>query len=61
MANLNARYNNSSAYQTAAATFAQNYAAEAGATFTRALAECSNQQPTQRPAPSPETTPPGGS
>jgi hypothetical protein len=58
---LNGRYNNSSAYQTTAATFVQNYAAEAAATFTRALAECSNQQPAQQPAPSPPTAPPGGS
>ena len=61
MATLNGRYNNASAYQTSAATFAQNYASLAGATFTRALAECSNQQPPQQPAPSPATTPPGGS
>jgi hypothetical protein len=71
---LNGRYNNSSAFQTTAATFAQNYAAQAGATFTRALAECNAQQQpasassassssttpsTQAPAPG--TTPPGGS
>jgi hypothetical protein len=68
---LNGRYGNSALYQTASATYAQNYAAEAGATFTRALAECTaQQQPSTSSAssttpstvaPSPATTPPGGS
>jgi len=69
---LNGRYNNSSAYQTTAATYAQNYAAQAGATFTSALAECNaHQRPASSSAsssatpstdtPSPATTPPGGS
>jgi hypothetical protein len=57
----NGRYSNSAYYQTAAATFAQNYAQQAGATFTRALAECSSQQPAQSPAQQPGTQPPGGS
>jgi len=74
---LNGRYNNSSAYQTTAATYAQNYAAQAGATFTSALAACTaQQQPAasssasssssssttpSTEAPTPGTTPPGGS
>jgi hypothetical protein len=65
MAVLNGRYNNASAYQFAAATYAQNYAQQAGATFTRALAECSSQprvpSPASEPAVEPATLAPGGS
>lgn len=59
LSTLNGRYANSAAFQTSAATFAQNYATEAGATFARALAECNGQQP--QPEPAPGTIPPGGS
>ncbi len=40
LATLNTRYSNSAYYQTAAATWANSYAAEAAAVFARAQAEC---------------------
>src|SRR5262249_50459480 len=40
LAQLNARYANSSGYQTAAATYMYGYATEAASTFARAIAEC---------------------
>jgi hypothetical protein len=58
---LNTRYSNSAYYQTAAATWAGSYAAEAGATFSRALGECQQAQRSPQPAPAPAETSPGGS
>ena len=49
LANLNARYSNAAYYQTAAATWAASYAAEAAATFTRVQAECQQRQPSGHP------------
>jgi hypothetical protein len=58
---LNTRYSNSAYYQTAAATWAGSYAAAAGATFSRTLAECQQAQRSQQPAPAPAESAPGGS
>jgi hypothetical protein len=49
MATLNARYSNAAYYQTAAATWANSYATEAAATYTRVLAQCQNRQPSPGP------------
>ncbi len=54
---LNGRYSNSAYYQTAAATWAASYAAAAGATFSRTLAECQQAQRSRQPAPA-DTAPP---
>ncbi len=54
---LNTRYSNSAYYQTAAATWAASYAAAAGATFSRTLAECQQAQRSRQPAPA-DTAPP---
>ena len=53
LATLHTRYSNSAYYQTAAATWANSYAAEAAAVFARAQAECRQRL---GPPPSAQTT-----
>jgi hypothetical protein len=56
LAQLNARYGNSTGYQTTAATYMFGYATQAASAFASALADCENQQLAQ-----PDTSAPSSS